>query len=160
MFCWLFLNSCSKTVVLRSMNWKSKLQNVNSEEGKEKNSNSPFRNSFKFQYKRHQASKSEEEYLKFLIITFISISSIGLMGFLTASQQWCRNTQIAQEFRQRQSQEKLFVHRIKFRILFDAQKDQKTGLVKILIKDGRGTKGIPLNRGSSAVNWRTPQTST
>lgn len=45
-----------------------------------------------------------------------------MMGLLPAPQQWCRKTQIVQEFKQRENQEKVSVRRIKLRILFDAHK--------------------------------------
>lgn len=76
------------------------------------------------------------------------------MGLLTASQQRCRKTKNlskgkVQEFQQRKNQ-KLFVHRIKFRIfriLSDAQNAAENSESSEVIKDGRGTKEIPKNRG-------------
>lgn len=78
------------------------------------------------------------------------------MGLLTAPQQWCRKTQIVQEFKQRKNQEKVFVHRIKLRILFDAHKaaENRAGESSEVIKGARDTKGIPGNRGQLCCKLR------
>lgn len=92
-------------------------------------------------------TQSGKEHLKFLIITFLSISSTGLMGLLTESQKWCTKIQIVQEFKQRKKKSGEAICSQNKVQNFIWWPECSRNQIWWVTKDRKGTKEIPQNRG-------------